>query len=291
MKDCSRRSFLIGAGAAAQAASGLVYAAGEEHSLKTVGVELYTVRSLLPQKAVETFAELDGIGYREAEMSSANLDKMWAAFEHTKLKPVAMHVDTALFAPEKEREFGALVEDAKRHGVEYLVYPYVAPNQRGGLKVMRKLAQTLNSAGERCRSAGIQLCYHNHAFEFEHMEGSTPLEVLMQETHKDLVGLEMDAFWVSVGGNDPVELLKKYSGRVPLMHLKDKPAGMPVQYNESVAKTDFKEVGAGSLDFAAILRAASAAGVKHYFVEQDQTPGDPLVSLGQSFDYLRRLKF
>jgi sugar phosphate isomerase/epimerase len=123
------------------------------------------------------------------------------------------------------------------------------------------------------------------------MEGSTPLEVLMQETHKDLVGLEMDAFWVSVGGNDPVELLKKYSGRVPLMHLKDKPAGMPVQYNESVAKTDFKEVGAGSLDFAAILRAASAAGVKHYFVEQDQTPGDPLVSLGQSFDYLRRLKF
>jgi len=259
--------------------------------LKTVGVELYTVRSLLPQRAVETFEELDRIGYREAEMSSANLDKMWAAFQQTNLKPVAKHVDTALFTPEKEKEFGALIEDAKRHGVEYLVYPYVAPNQRGGLKVMRKLAQTLNSAGERCRSAGIQLCYHNHAFEFEHMEGSTPLEVLMQETHKDLVGLEMDAFWVSVGGNDPVELLKKYSGRVPLMHLKDKPAGMPVQYNESVAKTDFKEVGAGSLDFAAILRTASAAGVKHYFVEQDQTPGDPLVSLRQSFDYLRRLKF
>src|SRR5689334_10597172 len=107
MKDCSRRSFLIGAGAAVQAASGLVYAAGEEHSLKTVGVELYTVRSLLPQRAVETFEELDRIGYREAEMSSANLDKMWAAFQQTKLKPVAMHVDTALFAPEKEGEFSA----------------------------------------------------------------------------------------------------------------------------------------------------------------------------------------
>jgi sugar phosphate isomerase/epimerase len=291
MSDCSRRSFLIAAGAAAQAATGLVYAAGEEHSLKTVGVELYTVRSLLPQKAVDTLQELERIGYREAEMSSANLDAMWAAFQQTKIKPVAMHVDTALFGPEKSTEFGALTADAKRHGVEYLVYPYVAPNKRSGLEGMRKLAQTLNSAGERCKAAGLEFCYHNHAFEFEPMEGSTPLHVLMDETHKELVGLEMDVFWVSVGGNDPVELLKKYSGRVPLMHLKDKPAGLPVQYNESMAKTDYKEVGGGTLDFAAILRTASGVGVKHYFVEQDQTPGDPLASLRQSFDYLRRLKF
>ena len=275
----------------AQAAGSLGYAAGEERSLKTVGAELYTVRRLLPQKAVETLQELERIGYREAEMSSGNLDAMWAAFQQTKIKPVAIHADTGLFAAEKSNELGALIADAKKHGVEYLVYPYVAPNKRTGLDGMRKLAQTLNAAGERCRSAGVALCYHNHAFEFEPMEGTTPLQVLMQETHKDLVGLEMDAFWVSVGGNDPVELLKKYSARVPLMHLKDKPAGLPVQYNESVAKTDFKEVGGGTLDFAAILRTASAVGVKHYFVEQDETPGDPLVSLRQSFDYLRRLKF
>jgi sugar phosphate isomerase/epimerase len=153
------------------------------------------------------------------------------------------------------------------------------------------VAQTLNSAGERFRSAGLQLCYHNHAFEFQPMEGSTPLQVLMQETQKDLVGLEMDVFWVSVGGQDPVQLLKQYSGRVPLIHLKDKAKGSPVQYNESVGAAAFKEVGAGSLDFPAILRAASAAGVKHYFVEQDATPGDPLASLRQSYDYLHSLKY
>lgn len=101
----------------------------------------------------------------------------------------------------------------------------------------------------------------------------------------------MDVFWVSVGGGDPVELLRRYAGRVPLIHLKDKAAGTPVQYNEAVAGTAFKEVGAGTLDFAAILRAASTAGVKHYFVEQDSTPGDPLASLRQSFDYLHGLKY
>ena len=287
MTNCSRRHFLIAAGAAA---SSLAHAA-EEHSLKTIGVELYTVRNLLPQKAVETLQELERIGYREADMSSANLDAMWAAFQQTKVKPVAIHVDMSLFAAEKSSEFGTLIADAKRHGVEYLVYPYVAPNKRSGLDGMRKLAQVLNTAGERCRGAGVELCYHNHAFEFEPIEGTTPLAVLMQETRKELVNLELDVFWASVGGNDPVELLKKYSGRVSMLHLKDRPGGLPVQYNESVAKTDFKEVGGGTLDFAAILRAASTVGVKHYFVEQDQTPGDPVASLRQSYDYLRRLKF
>lgn len=290
MKHSSRRSFLATA-AGIPAAAGLARAAVEEHSLKTIGVQLYTVRNVLPKKPQETLEELDRMGYREAEMTPGDLDKIWPSLKQTRLKPLSLHLDTGLFAPEKAGELGALIADAKKRGFEYLVYPYVAPARRGGLDVVRKLAQTLNSAGERCRAAGLQLCYHNHAFEFEPMEGTTPLQVLMQETRKDLVGLELDVFWVSVGGQDPVQLLKQYSGRVPLVHLKDKATGAPVQYNESVGDATFKEVGAGSLDFPAILRAASAAGVKHYFVEQDATPGDPLVSLRQSYDYLHSLKY
>jgi sugar phosphate isomerase/epimerase len=111
----------------------------------------------------------------------------------------------------------------------------------------------------------------------------------MDNTDKKLVGLEMDVFWVSVGGHDPVELLHKLSGRVPLLHLKDKAQGTPVMYKESVPHAAFKEIGHGILDWPAILKAAASAGVDHYFVEQDQTPGDPVESLRQSFTYLKSL--
>ena len=106
-----------------------------------------------------------------------------------------------------------------------------------------------------------------------------------------MVSLELDVFWVSVAGGDPAEMIQRLSGRVPLLHLKDKAQGTPVMYKESVPRTAFKEVGNGVLDWPKVLRAAAAANVAHYFVEQDQTPGDPVDSLRQSFSYLSRLDY
>ena len=101
---------------------------------------------------------------------------------------------------------------------------------------------------------------------------------------------ELDVFWVSVTGADPVALIKEHAGRVALVHLKDKAKDTPRETNEAkVAATAFKEAGNGSLDFAAILDAAKAAGVEHFFVEQDHTPGDPIASLKQSYTYLQSL--
>src|SRR4051812_9132509 len=99
---------------------------------------------------------------------------------------------------------------------------------------------------------------------------------------------------MSSGSPSPAPTLSRSSrstqGRVALVHLKDKAAGVPAETNEAkVAATTFKEVGSGSLDFRAILKAADAAGVEHYFVEQDQTPGDPVASLKKSYDYLQQL--
>jgi sugar phosphate isomerase/epimerase len=103
--------------------------------------------------------------------------------------------------------------------------------------------------------------------------------------------LELDVFWASVAGHDPVELIKQHGDRIALVHLKDKAKDQPVQYNETVPPTAFKEVGRGSIDFPAVLRASTSAGVKHFFVEQDQTPGNPIDSLKISYDYLHKLKF
>ena len=177
----------------------------------------------------------------------------------------------------------------KEHGFSYAVFPYVQISDRGGLDKIRALAEKLNKAGEKCHAAGLTFCYHNHAFEFQPTEGTTPFDVLVESLDPKLVGLELDVFWVSVAGHDPVETLKKLSGRVHLVHLKDKAQGTPVMYKESVPASAFKEVGSGVIEWPAVLSAAKAAGVAHYFVEQDQTPGDPLESLRQSFTYVSKL--
>jgi sugar phosphate isomerase/epimerase len=148
----------------------------------------------------------------------------------------------------------------------------------------------MNNAGMQSRAAGLTFCYHNHCFEFRGERGQRPIDVLLERWDRRAVALELDVFWVSVGGNDPVEVLKQNAGLVPLVHLKDKAKGTPVLYEEGkVTSQTFKEVGAGVLDFGAILNAAAAAGVKHYFVEQDQTAGDPVDSLRQSYEYLRKV--
>jgi sugar phosphate isomerase/epimerase len=282
----SRRGFLQAGGLAAAAASG-----GHAKQLKTVGVQLYTVRTVLPQKAAETLRAIEAIGYREVEATQASLEQIWPALQATKLKPVSVHIDSKVVTQGPEENLTRAVDDFQKRGFSYVVFPYLPPPERGGLDVIKKLADTLNRAAAKCRAAGMKFAYHNHAFEFEPMGGSTPFQTLLDNTDPKLVGLEMDVFWVSVGGHDPVELLGKLKGRVPLMHLKDKAAGTANQFNEGVPRTAFKEVGNGTLDWAKILKAADAAGVEHYFVEQDQTPGDPVESLRQSYAFISKLNY
>jgi sugar phosphate isomerase/epimerase len=259
--------------------------------LQAIGVQLYTVRSVLPQKPAETLHAIETIGYREIEPTYGGLDRLWPAIEATHLKPVSVHLDNTLMNAGKEDDLARAIDQVKKWGFAYAVFPYLPPAERGGLDKIRVLTDKLNRAGEKCRAAGLTFCYHNHAFEFEPMEGTTGFQVMMDRLDKNLCGFEMDCFWVSVAGHDPVELLQKLSGRVPLLHLKDKAPGTPVMFKESVDRGAFKEVGSGAIDWPAVLRAAVSAGVQHYFVEQDQTPGDPVESLRQSFGYLSKLQY
>jgi sugar phosphate isomerase/epimerase len=244
------------------------------------------VRNTIEQEPAKDLKAIEAIGYQEVEVVYASLDKIWPAVKETKLKAVSAHVDSEFFFEESLDKLSDAIGKLKEKGFTYIVMPYVPTQNRGGLDVFKKFADTLNKVGEKANAAGLKLCYHNHAFEFEPKDGTTGLDVMMKETHKDLVGLELDIFWVSVAGHKPVEVMKKYADRVKLVHLKDKVADLPVQYNENVPKTAFKEVGHGSIDIPAVLAEAKKIGVTNYFVEQDQTPGDPLDSLKQSFEYL-----
>lgn len=259
-------------------------------TLKNVGVQLYTLRSVLPEKPLETLKALEQMGFKEVEAVSNGLDKIWPALQQTSLKPVSIHIETALFTRSPEK-LPAALEDAKKKGFQYAVCPYIAPADRGGADVIRKLGDTLNKAGEFCNKAGLRLCYHNHAFEFAPAEGGTLLDVLMKTADPKLVGLELDIMWSQVAGVNPVDVLKKYGKRVALMHLKNVEKGTEQRFDERVPRTAFREVGEGSIDMAAVLKASQSAGVKHFFVEQDQTPGAPLDSLMKSYDYLAKLNY
>jgi sugar phosphate isomerase/epimerase len=282
----SRRNFIAASGAALVAGT-----LADAKTLPTIGVQLYTVRSILPEKPLETLKAIEQMGYREAEVVGNSVEKIWDSLKQTSLKPVSIHLDTALFMANRDK-LPAALDDAAKRGFKYVVCPYIAPKDRGGVDVMKKLADTLNEAGGKSRAAGMTLAYHNHAFEFEPVaSGGTLLDVLMSSSDPKLVQLEMDVMWVKVGGADPVALLEKYKNRVPLMHVKNLKEGIEQRYNEQIPRDGFKEVGNGVIQFAPVLRAAEKFGVKHFFVEQDQTPGNPLDSLRESYTYLHKLNF
>jgi sugar phosphate isomerase/epimerase len=299
-----RRQFLMtaGAGALAGCSSGEQAAAPEQAPAaaatfsKPLGAQLYTLRFVLPDNPAQTLKDLAAIGYSEVEVLQNDYSAQAQLIRDAGLKAVSMHlfagVVTGVMGDAKppQATVEAAAAYAKGEGLSYLVMPYLPQGERGTtLDHYKALAAKLNKAGETAKDAGLGFMYHNHAFEFEPIGESTPLETLLGETDPALVQLELDVFWVSVAGLNPSTLLERYAGRIPLVHLKDKAPDVPQQFKEGLGKEAFREVGNGSLDFAAILKACETAGVQHYFVEQDQTPGDPLASLRQSYEHLRAI--
>lgn len=281
MLSMSRRSFLTTA-----AAAGAVTL--QARALPVVGVQLYTVRKVLPQKPLETLRAIEEIGYREVECTADGLDQIWPMLKKTSLKPVSVHLNDKLFIHQPEK-LQAAMDDAQKHGFEYVVCPWVDPHDRGGVEMIRKLGESLNHAGEIARKSGMHLCYHNHAFEYQPTAEGRLLDVLMKSTDPKLVGLELDVMWAHVGGADPVAILKQYAERIPLVHLKNVAATVEKRFNEMIPRNAFHDLSDGAVDIAAVVHTAKEVGVKHYFVEQDETPGDPLVSLRKSFQYLESL--
>ncbi len=285
MSHLSRRSFVASAAAALPLSK--LATAETKPKLPALGVQLYTVRNTIKADPVGVLKFIRHIGYTEVEVVHSDLATIWPALHQTGLKGVSAHVDTGLLVnPANASKVDTVFADLKQKGFSYAVLPYLGNEFRGDADTYKRLADTCNRVGEKAKSADLKFCYHNHAFEFGPAGDSTPLQILMDRTDKKLVSLELDIFWVSVAGHDPVDLLKTYGDRIALVHLKDKAQGLPTQFTESVPKDTFKEVGNGSINIPAVISAANADNVKHFFVEQDQTPGDPLESLRQSYKYL-----
>jgi sugar phosphate isomerase/epimerase len=175
-------------------------------------------------------------------------------------------------------------------GVRFTVISYVGKPDRDAPGFYEKFADQMNRAGETCRKHRVQLCYHHHSFEFDPAGGKRPFDTLIERFDPKLVHFELDTFWLKIAGQDPAAMLRRLKGRVSLVHMKDIARGTAVEYIEGkVPREAFKEIGNGELDWPEVLKACEQAGVRHYIVEQDWWPGDPLDSLRQSINYLRRL--
>ena len=299
MQNLSRRSFLKSSAVATAGlmTPGLLRAsavrAAESGVLDHLGVALYTVRDQMQADAAGTLKAIADLGYRYVE--TGLVPALGPALKAAGLKQASAYAPTYLVTGNRKAWTGAgemlpesytwnqAVDEAKAQGLEYLVIVYLMKAERGGLDVYKDLAARLAKAGEACRKAGLGLAYHPHAFEYEMIDGVRPIELLLKETPKEALGLELDTFWSSIAGVDPVKMVQTYTGRVPLVHLKDKAKGTPVQYDEGkVPHEAFKETGRGEVNFAAFLPAAARAGVKYYYVEQDYSAGSPLDSLRTS---------
>jgi sugar phosphate isomerase/epimerase len=264
---------------------------------KALGVQLYTVRTQLDDLD-KTLGAIKAVGFEEVETLRPIVKALPPLLKKHGLKAPSGHFDAALMLDLGEEAKTALkgytldqaIEDAKAVDMRFFVLPYIGSSDRKSLDDYKRHADAMNTAAGKLKHAGLQFCYHHHSFEFVKYGEQTGWDIFVDRLDKDLVGFEVDVFWLAAGGLDPAATITSLGKRVKLVHLKDRAAGDPQLDESKVAPQMFKEVGSGTLDMPAILKAAKAVGVAHYFVEQDQVPADPIASLKQSVTYLRSLK-
>lgn len=194
------------------------------------------------------------------------------------IKPIASGSSLEPMMKDPQKFF----DDQNELGMKYIVcyWPWM-----GGppfkLDQCKKSVEMLNELGAKAKTNGLQLLWHNHDNEFHEMEDGLPFDYLMNHTDPKLVQCELDIYWVKKGGGDPLEFLKKYKGRIPVLHVKDMAAG-PEQ--------DFICPGRGIIDFAPIFAEARKQKIEHYFVERDNEP-DGIGCLRSSAEFLRNIRF
>jgi sugar phosphate isomerase/epimerase len=252
---------------------------------RPLGVQVYTVRSLMPTNGEAALRAIAAIGYKEVEINFDDAKKFAAVLKETGLRVTGSHIQADGHRPQMFDEF---VAQAKELGIPAIGVPYVNVPQSADLAdFWARFIDGLNHNGEQCRKAGLTFYYHHHNFEFD--PRFRAIDLMYEKLTAD-VKLEIDCFWASVGGTDPASLIDKWNGRLFALHLKDKAKDTPNSYQTNKVKhEEFLEVGAGSIDWSKVIKNAVRAGVQHYYVEQDYTPGDPIESLKKSYAYLRKV--
>jgi len=304
-----RRRGFLGAGAAALAGAAISgHAAAADSGRILPGLQSITVMEPLAEDLPGTLRAIAGIGYRDIETIGAlGLDApaLRRRLDAAGLSSAAQHLCPRAFYPEmlawsrgeismtatlaKLTEVYAFdrmdvvleegMADAQALGQTCLVWTYLPSDDLTTVAGVDRIAEAFNRAGERCHKAGLTFGFHNGGKGFTPVDGVRPYDMLLRRTDPQIVKMELDVYWMTKAGGDPVAYLDENPGRYPLCHLKD-----------MSREGDIRAPGTGILDFPKILAAAERSGVRAVYVEYDQAPR-PLEDSRMAFEFIRRLRY
>jgi sugar phosphate isomerase/epimerase len=305
MTTRSRRDFLKTAGAAAVAAMAFrnpieldAYPLG-----LPLGLQLYSLRELLPKDFDGTLKAVAAAGYTEVEAAgfyAMSAQDFKQSVNAAGLKCVSAHYSLALLQPQLE----SIIRYANDLGLQYIVCASPALKDPSKVKLSPKdpgyheawvqaftlddwkwNAEQYNEIGGRVKGYGMKFGYHNHTTEFRKLGKAVPYDELIRLTDPELVTFEMDCGWVSVAGYSPAELLTKYPTRITMLHVKDFDLKKGAEHPQST------ELGHGTIDYKVIFEAAKKGGhLMHYFVEQEDFDVPPLEAIKMDAEYMQNLK-
>jgi sugar phosphate isomerase/epimerase len=226
-----------------------------------------------------------GFGYTELETFAYNDGQIFGmpfAEFSTFVKGLGMKVTSGHYGLDmiKGDKWEKAVTDAKSIGQEYVVCPYLNEPERKSIDDYKRICAILNKGAEVAVKNGVKFGYHNHAFEFDTLDGQIPFDVMLAELDPKNVSMEMDIFWVVNAGRDPLQYFEKHPGRFHQWHVKDM---------DKADKNRNADIGTGTIDWKAIFAKAKQSGMKHFYIEQETYPGEPIDSVGASIKYLKTI--
>ena len=275
-----RRQWLAGSAALATIAGCAPIARGGAAASRPIGLQLYTVRELFSRDPMGTLERVAAIGYREVEYGGGGYDRMdhaalRATMDRLGLASPSLHMGYDALASDFDRSVGI----AKTLGADTIVVPWMGEEHRTA-EGWRAAVANFSRWAEKLKAAKLGFAYHNHDFEFTAKPGGRSLfDALVAGTDPELVKIELDLFWAVAAGEDPKAIIRRLPGRIYAYHVKDR-----------TADGKMTSVGEGTIDFADIFTLNSVAGVKHFYVENDQSPAPYLPDITASFAALRRLR-
>lgn len=226
-----------------------------------------------------TLARLASIGYQEVEFAGyfdRTPQDVKAILERHRLAAPSAHVPLEIL----RQDWARTLDVAGIIGHRYVVVPYLPEEDHRTLDDYRRVAAEFNRWGEEAKRAGLRFAYHNHDFEFVSLGGQIPYDVLLAETDPGQVALELDLFWITKAGQDPLTYFARHPGRFEMVHVKD--SSGPPEHRQVT-------VGQGVIDFRRIFARGKQGGIRHAFVEHDDPP-DPFAFAGASYQHLERLE-
>ncbi|MCD4746966.1 MAG: sugar phosphate isomerase/epimerase [Bacteroidales bacterium] len=279
----TRRTFVKGISATVAASMVLPLKLSAFTPKKIIGIQLYTLRNQVKDDFTGTLQKIAAIGYNAIEAAGYANGKFYGYppkeykkfIEDIGLIPQSSHTAVSIENIDK------VIEDTLEAGMSYLVLPYLSEDKRRTIGEYKKTAEEFNKIGERCKNSGLQFAYHNHAFEFEKMDGIIPYDILLEQTDQEFVTMQLDLYWMVFGGYEPIDYFGKYPGRFGLWHVKDM---------DNTEERESTEIGKGVIDFKKIFAAKKKAGMKYFYLEQESFKIPPFESIAISYNYLNNLQ-